>query len=180
MVLDEGCKFENLIIKHYLANVSIENQQATTDVEVVFTNPNDISVEGVFVFPLPDGADTVDVDVRTDGNLVEPDFLGKNSLAKFYKSVLQAQDTQILQEIGSSALKIEVLSILAGGESRIQIRYNEFVEAVDENFVYTHHLRSNQTVGSFAMSIAVKGEYGIEPSTPHHTTLRLPKIPIPL
>ena len=160
--LDEGCKFENLIIKHYLANVSIENQQATTDVEVVFTNPNDISVEGVFVFPLPDGADTVDVDVRTDGNLVEPDFLGKNSLAKFYKSVLQAQDTQILQEIGSSALKIEVLSILAGGESRIQIRYNEFVEAVDENFVYTHHLRSNQTVGSFAMSIAVKGEYGIE------------------
>ena len=160
--LDEVRQFENLLIKHYLANVSIENQHATTDVEVVFTNPNDFPVEGVFIFPLPDGADTVDVGIRTDGNLVEPDFLGKNSLAKFYKSVLQAQDTQILQEIGSSALKVEALSILAGDECKVQIRYNEFVEAVDENFVYTHHLRSNQPIGSLAMSIAVKGEYGIE------------------
>ena len=75
--LDELRQFENLIIKHYLANVSIENQQATTDVEVVFTNPNDFPIEGVFIFPLPDGADTVDVDVHIDGNLVEPDFLGK-------------------------------------------------------------------------------------------------------
>ena len=171
--LDELRQFENLIIKHYLANVSIENQQATTDVEVVFTNPNDFPIEGVFIFPLPDGADTVDVDVRIDGNLVEPDFLGKNSLAKFYKSVLQAQDTQILQEIGSSALKVEVLSILAGGESRIQIRYNEFVEAVDENFVYTHHLRSNQTVGSFAMSIAIedKDAIGTIESLSHDVTI---------
>ena len=159
--LDELRQFENLIIKHYLANVSIENQQATTDVEVVFTNPNDFPIEGVFIFPLPDGADTVDVDVRIDGNLVEPDFLGKSSLAKFYKSILQAQETKILQEIGSSALKVEVLSILAGGESRIQIRYNEFVEAVDENFVYTHHLRSNQPIGSLAMSIAVEGKQAI-------------------
>ena len=159
--LDELRQFENLIIKHYLANVSIENQQATTDVEVVFTNPNDFPIEGVFIFPLPDGADTVDVDVHIDGNLVEPDFLGKNSLAKFYKSTLQAQETKILQEIGSSALKVEVLSILAGGESRIQIRYNEFVEAVDENFVYTHHLRSNQPIGSLAMSIAIEGKHAI-------------------
>jgi Ca-activated chloride channel family protein len=159
--LDEVRQFENLLIKHYLANVSIENQHATTDVEVVFTNPNDFPVEGVFIFPLPDGADTVDVGIRTDGNLVEPDFLGKNSLAKFYKSVLQAQDTQILQEIGSSALKVEVLSILAGDECKVQIRYNEFVEAVDENFVYTHHLRSNQPIGSLAMSIAIEGKQAI-------------------
>ncbi len=159
--LDELRQFENLIIKHYLANVSIENQQATTDVEVVFTNPNDFPIEGVFIFPLPDGADTVDVDVHIDGNLVEPDFLGKSSLAKFYKSILQAQETKILQEIGSSALKIEVLSIFAGDECKVQIRYNEFVEAVDENFVYTHHLRSNQTVGSFAMSIAIEGKDAI-------------------
>ena len=159
--LDEVRQFENLIIKHYLANVSIENQHATTDVEVVFTNPNDFPVEGVFIFPLPDGADTVDVGIRTDGNWVEPDFLGKNSLAKFYKSVLQAQDTQILQEIGSSALKVEVLSILAGDECKVQIRYNECVEAVDENFVYTHHLRSNQPIGSLAMSIAIEGKHAI-------------------
>ncbi len=171
--LDEVRQFENLLIKHYLANVSIENQHATTDVEVVFTNPNDFPVEGVFIFPLPDGADTVDVGIRTDGNLVEPDFLGKNSLAKFYKSVLQAQDTQILQEIGSSALKVEVLSILAGDECKVQIRYNEFVEAVDENFVYTHHLRSNQTVGSFAMSIAIedKDAIGTIESLSHDVTI---------
>ena len=171
--LDELRQFENLIIKHYLANVSIENQQATTDVEVVFTNPNDFPIEGVFIFPLPDGADTVDVDVHIDGNLVEPDFLGKNSLAKFYKSTLQAQETKILQEIGSSALKVEALSILAGGESRIQIRYNEFVEAVDENFVYTHHLRSNQPIGSLAMSIAIENKHviGTIESLSHDVTI---------
>lgn len=159
--LDEAQKFEKLIVKHYLANVVIENQQATTDVEIVFSNPNDVQVRGEFIFPLPKRADTIDVDIHIDGNPVELEFLGKNRLAKFYKGGLQAQDIQILQEIGTSALRTDALSILAGGECKIQIRYNEFIEAVDENFVYTHHLRSNQPIGSLAMTIAIDGKNAI-------------------
>ena len=171
--LDEARKFEKLIVKHYLANVLIENQQATTDVEIVFRNPNDFPVEGEFIFPLPNGADTVDVDIHIDGNPIELEFLGKNRLAKFYNSILQEQDIQILQEIGNSALQTEVLSILAGDECKVQIRYNEFVEVTEDNFVYTHHLRSNQTVGSLVMTITVDGKHanGTIESPSHDVTI---------
>ncbi|RKU10979.1 hypothetical protein C6501_13355 [Candidatus Poribacteria bacterium] len=160
--LDKVQKFEKLIVKHYLVNVLIENEQATTDVEIVFSNPNDVPIKGEFIFPLPNRADTVDVDIQIDSESVELEFLGKNRLMKFYKSLLQTQDIQILQEIGTSALRTDVLSILAGDECKVQIRYNEFVEMVDENFVYTHHLRSNQTVGNLAMTVAIDGKNAIE------------------
>ena len=160
---------KKLIVKHYLANVLIENQQATTDVEIVFSNPNDFPVKGEFIFPLPNAADTVDVDIHIDDNPAELEFLGKNRLAKFYKSILQAQEINVLQEIGTSALRTEALRILAGAECKVQIRYNEFAEKVEDNFVYTHHLRSNQTVENLTMTITVDDKHAHGPiESPSH------------
>ncbi|MCG9131707.1 von Willebrand factor type A domain-containing protein [Candidatus Poribacteria bacterium] len=64
----------------------------------------------------------------------------------------------MLQAIGTSALKVEIPPIPDNSECRVQIRYAERVEKTDESLVYTHHLRTNQPVGSFLMSIDIEGE----------------------
>ncbi|MYB00983.1 DUF3520 domain-containing protein, partial [Candidatus Poribacteria bacterium] len=80
---------------------------------------------------------------------------------EFYKRILQAQDLQMLQTIGTSALQVEIPPIPDNTECRVQIRYAELVEKTDESLVYTHHLRTNQPVESFLMSIDIEGEDAI-------------------
>jgi len=127
----------------------------------LLSNPNDDAFEGDYVFPLPDSADTVNIEFQIDGNPIEPEFLGKNRLKKFYNNILNAEENQDLHEIGTSALRTEMLKIDSGAECKILIRYNEFIEEVDENFVYTHHLRSNQPVGHLELSLIVEDIYTI-------------------
>ncbi len=164
--IDESRKYEKLSVKHYLAKVLIDNQIATTDVEILLNNPNEYTIEGDFIFPLSSAADTVNVNCQVNGHHVEPDLLGKNRLKKFYNSNLNSEEYQDLQEIGTSALQLENLSIHAGAECKIQIQYNEFIEKVDEEFVYMHHLRSNQTIGRFEITLTAEATNTI--ASPSH------------
>ena len=169
----QASQFQKLTVERYHVNVSIQKQLATTEVELVFSNPNKMPVSGRFIFPLPDRADISNTEIRIDGNLEKSGLLRRSQLVEFYKRILQAQDLQILQAIGTSALRVEIRPIPDGSECRVRIKYTELVEEVDENLVYTHHLRTNQPVGSFLMSVDVEGEDAIEDieSPSHNVTI---------
>ena len=155
----QAANFQKLIVERYHVNVSIDDDRlATTEVDLVFSNPNNVPVGGLFLFPLPDGAKPKNTEICIDGNLTELQLLNGQKLTELYKRILQAQDLQMLQAIGTSALRAEIPPIAADGERRVQIKYTERVEKTDESLVYTHHLRTNQPVGSFLMSIDIEGE----------------------
>ena len=155
----QATNFQKLMVERYHVNVSIDdNRLATTEVDFVFSNPNDIPVGGLFLFPLPDGAKQKNTEIRIGGNLTELQLLNGQKLTEYYKRILQAQDLQILQAIGTSALRAEIPAIAADRECRVQIKYTESTGETDHGLVYTHHLRTNQPVGSFLMSIDIEGE----------------------
>lgn len=167
-------QFQKLIVERYYVNVSIQKQSATTEVNIVFGNPNEIPVGGHFVFPLPNQADLSNTEIRIDSNLEKSGLLRSSKLTAFYKRVLLAQDLKSLQTVGTSALRAEIPPIPAGGKCRVQIQYTEFVGESNDSLVYTHHLRTNQPVGSFLMSIDVEGEDAIKDigSPSHEVTIR--------
>ena len=155
----QATNFQKLMVERYHVNVSIDdNRLATTEVDFVFSNPNDVPVGGLFLFPLPDGAKQKNTEIHIDGNLTELQLLNGQKLTEYYKRILQAQDLQILQAIGTSALRAEIPPIAADREYRVQIKYTESTGETDHGLVYTHHLRTNQPVGSFLMSIDIEGE----------------------
>ena len=155
----QAANFQKLMIERYHVHVSIDdNRLATTEVDLVFSNPNNVPVGGLFLFPLPAGAEEKNTEIRIDGDLTELQLLKGQKLTEFYKRVLQAQDLQTLQAIGTSALQAEIPPIAAEDECRIQIKYTEHTEETDNGLVYTHHLRTNQPVESFLMSIDIEGE----------------------
>ena len=170
----QASHFQKLMVERYHVNVSIdEDRLATTEVDLVFSNPNNVPVGGLFLFPLPDGAKQKNTEIRIGGNLTELQLLRGQRLTEFYERILQAQDLQMLQMIGTSALQVEIPPISDNSECRVQIRYSELVEKTDEGLVYTHHLRTNQPVESFLMSIDIEGEDalgGIE-SPSHDVTI---------
>ena len=155
----QASHFQKLMAERYHVNVSInEDRLATTEVDLIFSNPNNVPVGGLLLFPLPDGAKEKNTEIRIDGDLTELQLLKGQKLTEFYKRVLQAQDLQMLQAIGTSALQAEIAPIAADSECRIQIKYTEHTEETDNGLVYTHHLRTNQPVESFLMSIDFEGE----------------------
>lgn len=155
----QATNFQKLMVERYHVNVSIDdNRLATTEVDFVFSNPNDVPVGGLFLFPLPGGAKQKNTEIRIGGNLTELQLLNGQKLTEYYKRILQAQDLQILQAIGTSALRAEIPPIAADRECRVQIKYTESTGETDHGLVYTYHLRTNQPVGSFLMSIDIEGE----------------------
>ncbi len=155
----QATNFQKLMVERYHVNVSIDdNRLATTEVDFVFSNPNNVPIGGLFLFPLPGGAKQKNTEIRIGGNLTELQLLNGQKLTEYYKRILQAQDLQILQAIGTSALRAEIPPIAADRECRVQIKYTESTGETDHGLVYTHHLRTNQPVGSFLMSIDIEGE----------------------
>ena len=130
-------QFQKLAVESYHVNVSVEKKFATTEAELVFSNPNNTPVGGLFVFPLPKRTVRSKTEIYIDGDLANPRVLSSSKLTAFYTRILQARDAQTLQQIGASALKTEISPIPASGESRVRIFYTEPVENLDENLVHT-------------------------------------------
>lgn len=171
----QASHFQRLMIERYHVNVSIDDDRlATTEVDLIFSNPNNVPIGGLFLFPLPTGTKQKNTEIRISGNLTEPQLLRGQKLTEFYKRILQVQDSQMLQTIGTSALQVEIPPIPDNSECRLRIRYSERVEKTDESLVYTHHLRTNQPVGSFLMSIDIEGEdtLGDIESPSHDVTIK--------
>ena len=162
---DETHQFEQLLIEHYLLNVRIQNAIAHTDVEIVFSNPNEHPVNGVFIIPFSKKAESVNFEIRIDGKDIPIKIAKKNKLKERYGNVGQTTDANILESIGSSHLQTKVLQIPAGGQCRVQISYNEYVQDTDGNYTYTHHLQSNQSIRNLEISMIVHG--GTEITTIH-------------
>ena len=169
----QASHFQKLMVERYHVHVSIEDRLATTEVDLIFSNPNNVPVGGLLLFPLPAGAKQKNTEIRIGGNLTESQLLSGQKLTEFYKNVLQARDLQKLQAIGTSALRAEIAAIAADGECRVQIKYTERTAETDNGLVYTHHLRANQPVESFLMSIDIEGEDAIGDieSTSHDVTV---------
>ncbi len=162
---DETLQFEQLLIEHYLLKVRIQDAIAHTYVEVVFSNPNEHPVNGVFIIPFSKRAESVNFEIRIDGKDIPIKVAKKNKLKEIYGNVGQTTDANILESIGSSHLQTKVLQIPAGGQCRVQILYNEYIQDTDGNYTYTHHLQSNQSIRNLEISMIVHG--GTEITTIH-------------
>lgn len=149
---DESRKFEQLLIEHYLLNVHIQAASAMTKVEMVFFNPNKHAVEGVFIFPCPK-----QTEIRLDGKVIPTKLAKKEKIKAVYGKALQSTDDKLLESIGSSFLQTKVLQIPSGGTCPFQIVYVENLEETEGNFTYTHHLKSDQHVRNFGISLSVHG-----------------------
>ncbi len=157
-------KFEKLLIEHYLLNVRIQDQAAMTNVEMVFTNPNEHTVEGVFIFPCPK-----QTEIRLDGKVIPTKMVKKEKINAIYGNTLQLTEADLLDSLSSSFLQTKVLQIPAGGTCPFQIDYVEYLEETDGNFTYTHPLKSKQSIGNFEMSIFIDSRIGIKTvNSPSH------------
>jgi Vault protein inter-alpha-trypsin domain/von Willebrand factor type A domain len=134
---------------------------ARTEIEEVFRNDTDDVLEGVYRFPLPDGAQMERLALDVDGKLVEGEFVERERAGKIWKGVLaQAQgapkpqpndiiwvpgpwrDPALLEWSRSGQFELKIFPIPKRGTRRVVMAYTEHLPQVAGERRYTYPLPS--------------------------------------
>ncbi|MDX1686818.1 MAG: VIT domain-containing protein [Candidatus Promineifilaceae bacterium] len=119
-----------LRIAYQRVDVTIEDQVATTHIEQLFVNEGDGIAEGVYLFPLPEGAAVNQLTMWVDGQPIEAKILEAGEARAIYDEIVrQLRDPALLEYVGTGAIQANVFPIPAQDERRIEIEYTQILPA---------------------------------------------------
>jgi Ca-activated chloride channel family protein len=136
-----------LWLKSYDAEVTITDQIAVTHVDHVFKNETNSRLEGIFVFPLPEGAVVTELALWIDGDRVVGDVMEKDTARAVYESIVRRNiDPALLEYMGKNVFKLSVFPIEPNGsdmsERRIELTYVELLPYSDERVAYNFRMKT--------------------------------------
>ncbi len=160
-------QIQNLRIEKHHVNVSIDNQLATTKIDQVFANPNNMQLEGTYLFPLQDEVAISNFVLYIDGEPVKAELLAKAEARSIYEGIVRSmQDPALLEYVGTRAFQARVFPIPPNGERRIQLEYSQVIGVDSALARYTYPLKTdkftNFPVGSLSVSVDLKSKHELK------------------
>ncbi len=163
-----------LEIRYHHVEVRIEDQVAVTHVDQVFYNPNNWTVEGTYVFPIPYGATVTNFILWIDGQAVSGEVLEASEARRTYEEIVrQMQDPALLEYADRGALQARIFPIPPQGERRIELEYTQVLTVEGGLVRYTYPLNtekfSTQPLESVRVSLDVRSNVPIRAAySPSH------------
>lgn len=97
---------------------------AALSIDHVFESKSEAQLEGVFRFPLPDGALLTGLAMLIDGKLVEGELVEREKARKAYEQIVDSmQDPALLEWEHGSTFKMRVFPIVPHEQKRVTVRY---------------------------------------------------------
>lgn len=149
---------EWLSVDFHRVRATIEDQLATTSIDLQFTNNGDGLAEGTFVFPLPANAAVDRLTMIINGEAFDAKILSATEAREIYNEIVrQYRDPALLEYIGTQAIQANVFPIPPGESRRIQIDYSQLLP-VDNGLVqYVYPLTTTRLVKQLSLSVEVSG-----------------------
>jgi Ca-activated chloride channel homolog len=134
-----------LAIRYHRVSVTIDDQVAITHIDQVFYNPNDWTVEGIYVFPMPLDAAVSDFTLWIDGEPVSGEVLDAEQARRTYEDIVnRLLDPALLEYAGQGALRARIFPIPPQGERRIELEYSQVLTAENGLVRYTYPLNTEK------------------------------------
>jgi Ca-activated chloride channel family protein len=153
----------------------IEGQVATTSLDETFRNPNDMRVEGSYLFPLPPNAAVRDLSLFIDGKPVKCEVVEAAKARKIYEDIVrQARDPALLEYVDRDLIKIRIFPIEPHQERRIQFKYSQVLKREVGLTEYAFPLAAPQdatrAIGHLRLSGSIRSDQAIgSVYSPTHT-----------
>jgi len=156
-----------LAIEYHRVRVAVEDQVAVTRVDQVFRNDNDWTVEGTYVFPLPEGAAVTSFTLWIDGKPVEGEVLTKEEARRTYEDIVRSlRDPALLEYIDRGAVQASIFPIEPGDTRRIELEYTQVLAADQGLFHYRYPLNtekfSTQPLEEVSVSVRVESKQKVK------------------
>lgn len=154
---------QSLAVRYHHVNVKIENQIAVTRIDQVFYNPNDVAIEGTYIFPLPLEATVTSFKLWVDGEAVEGQVLEATEARKKYEEIVSSlRDPALLEYADRGAVQAKIFPIPAGGERRVALEYIEVLKE-DGGLVRYQYPLNTEKFSAFPLdSVVINVELGAE------------------
>ena len=151
---------EWLKIDYHRVEVNIENQIATTHVDMKFVNTGNGMAEGTFLFPLPLEASVDQLTMWVNGEAIQAQILEADEARNIYNQIVRRfRDPALLEYVGMNAIQANVFPIPPGEERRIEIEYSQVLEADNGliHYVYPMNATGARRIDEVSISVNVSG-----------------------
>ena len=143
--------------------VEIVDGVARTRLRQVFRNPNSMTLEGTFMFPLPEGAAIGEFSMMMGGRMVAGEVLERDKAAAIYEGIVRRQqDPALLEYMGARLFRARVFPIPARGRAEISLTYDEVLtrrgESLEWRFPYRAGAVTRAPVGESSFRVRIATE----------------------
>lgn len=115
-----------LSVKNHRVTVTIDRQVATTRVDQVFRNDSPWTLEGTYIFPLPEEAAISEFSMWIDDKKVEGQLYTKEEARRIYDDIVRRRlDPALLEYIGRDLFQASIFPIQPGESRRVVIEYTQ-------------------------------------------------------
>ncbi|MCH7992861.1 MAG: hypothetical protein IIB57_00300, partial [Planctomycetes bacterium] len=156
-----------LQVRQHHVEVSIVDNVAVTNVDQVFFNPHQRTVEGTYIFPLGDDVALNRFSMFVNGKEIKGELLGVEEARRTYESIVaRMRDPALLEYIGSKMFRARIFPINPKSEVRVKLSYTSMLTSDDGLMRYQHPLNVEKNlsapVGSVSILVSVRSAVAIK------------------
>jgi len=140
-----GEKIPQLSVKYHRVEVMIIDQVARTTIDQVFINHHSRDIEGLYIFPLPEGASISEFAMYVGEKKVEGEILDRDRAREIYEDIVRRmKDPALLEYVGRNMFRARIFPIPAQGEKRIRLSYTEVLKSESRLVRYLYPLNTEK------------------------------------
>ncbi len=142
-------KYTPLKVKYHRVQVNIFDGASETTIKQTFINDYNTDLEGIYLFPLPEGANVSKFKMKMKGEWVEGKVLEKSEARNIYDRIVrQMKDPGLIEYAGNNMFKASVYPIPKKGEMEIEITFTQILPLTGNIYSYTYPLKGGSTFSS--------------------------------
>lgn len=167
LVFNENGTSHALLLEAMDVHVIIRDLLAETTLTLTFRNPHDQTLEGEFLFPLPEGSTVSGYGLDIDGEIVEGAVVEKQKArVAFEKEVRKSIDPGLVEWVRGNNFRTRVYPILPNKSRTVMIRYVSNLLSDQGEGIYILPLNMQRTIADFHLKVeVVKGTVKPEASS---------------
>lgn len=143
-----------LPIKSIKIDTKIVSQVATTHLEQVFRNDTDATLEGTYLFPIPESASIVEFAIWDGDRRLVGEVRSREEARRIYDEIVRRQrDPGLLEYAGKDLFQASIFPIAPHSDKKLELTYSQVLRAESGTVAYRYPLgigRQLTAIGSVA------------------------------
>jgi len=136
-----------LPVKSIQLDTKINGQVATTHVEQVFRNDTQFTLEGTYLFPIPETASITEFAIWENGKKLVGEVRSREEARRIYDEIVRRQkDPGLLEYAGKDLFQASIFPIPPNSDKKLELTYTEVLKAESGTVAYRYPLGTGRNV----------------------------------
>jgi Ca-activated chloride channel family protein len=137
----------SLPIKSIKIDTKISSQVATTHVEQIFRNDTDATLEGTYLFPIPDQASITEFAIWDGDRRLVGEVRSREEARRIYDEIVRRQrDPGLLEYAGKDLFQASIFPIPPHSDKKLELTYSQVLRAESGTIAYRYPLGTGRQV----------------------------------